>query len=158
MNAEATVAQLRNLVDGYSESIRLSDIKANIAVLFVAIMMGTVLQFRDLYPSYLNTATILMPFMVIFLSLLLSVYPRFPNSGRDRFPILRKSHPDQFTFIADSTGDAATLPTRCAFLSRTLWWKTFTLQIAYTLSVILMMFAGILLMLPNHTSIPVFRT
>ena len=36
-------AQLRNLVAGYSDAIRLSDIKALIAVLFVAIMMGTVL-------------------------------------------------------------------------------------------------------------------
>ena len=30
-------AQLRNLIAGYGDSIRLSDIKANIAVLFVAI-------------------------------------------------------------------------------------------------------------------------
>ena len=33
-------AQLRNLIAGYGDSIRLSDIKANIAVLFVAIMMA----------------------------------------------------------------------------------------------------------------------
>ena len=31
-------ALLRNLIAGYGDSIRLSDIKANIAVLFVAIM------------------------------------------------------------------------------------------------------------------------
>jgi len=31
-------ARLRNLIAGYSDSIRLSDIKALIAVLFVAIM------------------------------------------------------------------------------------------------------------------------
>ena len=43
-------AQLRNLIAGYSDSNRLSDIKANIAVLFVAIMLETVLQFRELYP------------------------------------------------------------------------------------------------------------
>ena len=42
-------AQLRNLIAGYGDSIRLSDIKANIAVLFVAIMMGTV------FSSTLNT-------------------------------------------------------------------------------------------------------
>ena len=40
-------AQLRNLITGYGDSIRLSDIKANIAVLFVAIMMGTVVGFRN---------------------------------------------------------------------------------------------------------------
>ncbi len=80
-------AQLRNLIAGYSDAIRLSDIKALIAVLFVAIMMGTVLQFRQLYPRYLSVPVILTPFMIIFLNLLISVYPRFPRAGRRRFPI-----------------------------------------------------------------------
>ena len=40
-------AQLRNLIAGFGDSIRLSDMKANIAALFVAIMMGAVLGFRD---------------------------------------------------------------------------------------------------------------
>ena len=56
-------AQLRNLIVGYGDSIRLSDIKANIAVLFVAIMMGTVLQFRAHYPPYLNVPVLLAPFI-----------------------------------------------------------------------------------------------
>src|SRR5271157_6348725 len=78
-------AQLRNLIAGYGDSIRLSDIKALIAVLFVAIMMGTVLQFRELYPWYLSVPVLLAPFMIIFLNLLISVYPRYPRSGRERF-------------------------------------------------------------------------
>jgi hypothetical protein len=52
-------AQLRNLIAGYSDSIRVSDIKANIAVLFVAIMMGMILQFRELYPWYLSVPMLL---------------------------------------------------------------------------------------------------
>lgn len=59
-------ALLRNLIAGYGDAIRLSDIKANIAVLFVAIMMGTVLGFRDSYPSYLSVPVLLAPFIVIF--------------------------------------------------------------------------------------------
>ena len=47
-------AQLRNLIAGYRDSMMLSDIKALIAVLFVAIMMGTVLQYRPHYPWYLT--------------------------------------------------------------------------------------------------------
>jgi hypothetical protein len=43
-------AQLRNLLIGYGDSIRLSDIKANIAVLFVAIMMGTACSFAATIP------------------------------------------------------------------------------------------------------------
>src|SRR6516165_6802465 len=80
-------AQLRNLIAGYGDSIRLSDIKANIAVLFVAIMMGTVLGFRDNYPRYLSAPVLLAPFIVIFFNLLASVFPRYPREGRERFPI-----------------------------------------------------------------------
>ena len=89
-------AQLRNLIAGYSDSIRLSDIKAIIAVLFVAIMMGTVLQFRDRYPWYLSAPVLMIPFMIIFLNLLISVYPRFPRAGRQRFPIWRNPDPEDF--------------------------------------------------------------
>ena len=89
-------AQLRNLIAGYSDSIRLSDIKAMIAVLFVAIMLGTVLQFRDRYPWYLNAPVLMIPFMIIFLNLLISVYPRFPRAGRRRFPIWRNPNPEDF--------------------------------------------------------------
>jgi hypothetical protein len=60
------------LIAGYSDSNRLSDIKANIAVPFVAIMLGRVLQFRELYPWYLSAPVLLAPFMVIFLNLLIS--------------------------------------------------------------------------------------
>jgi hypothetical protein len=55
------MAKDRNLIAGYSDSVRLSNIKANIAVLFVA-----VLQFRELYPWYLSVPVLLAPFMVIF--------------------------------------------------------------------------------------------
>jgi hypothetical protein len=124
-------AQLRNLIAGYSDSIRLSDIKANIAVLFVAIMMGTVLGFRDRYPRYLSVPVLLAPFIVIFFNLLASVYPRYPREGRKRFPILRNSKPEDFEFISDPAPEAEDLPTRCALLSRILYWKTITLQFAY---------------------------
>lgn len=138
-------AQLRNLIAGYGDSIRLSDIKANIAVLFVAIQMGTTLQFRDFYPWYLSTPVILAPFMLIFINLLVSVYPRYPRQGRRRFPILRKVNPEDFTFIADTQADVDGLPARCALLSRILWWKTVTLQAAYVLSMICLGAAVILL-------------
>jgi hypothetical protein len=124
-------ALLRNLIAGYGDSIRLSDIKANIAVLFVAIMMGTVLGFRDRYPRYLTVPVLLAPFIVIFFNLLASVYPRYPREGRTRFPILRNSKPDDFEFISDPAPEAEDLPARCALLSRILYWKTITLQFAY---------------------------
>jgi hypothetical protein len=137
--------QLRNLLIGYGDSIRLSDIKANIAVLFVAIMMGTVLQFRDHYPYYLNVPVILAPFIVIFFNLLISVYPRFPRAGLRRFPIWRGSRSDDFEFIADPALDVQELPVRCAIFSRILFWKNITLQIAYLVAMATLAAAGVLL-------------
>jgi hypothetical protein len=138
-------AQLRNLIAGYGDSIRLSDIKAMIAVLFVAIMLGTVLQFRDRYPWYLNAPVLLIPFMIIFFNLLISVYPRFPRTGRRRFPVWRNPHPEDFNFVADTDADIADLPARCALLSRILWWKNITLQTAYLLSMACFLTTAILL-------------
>jgi hypothetical protein len=138
-------AQLRNLIVGYGDSIRLSDIKANIAVLFVAIMMGTVLQFRDQYPKYLNVPVLLAPFIVIFFNLLASVYPRFPRAGRKRFPIWRHSSAEDFEFIADPVLEVEELPIRCALLSRILFWKNVTLQAAYLIAMGTLFVAGILL-------------
>ena len=138
-------AQLRHLIAGYSEGIRNSDIKAMIAVLFVAIMMGTVLQFRQQYPWYLSVPVLLIPFTIIFLNLLISVYPRYPRAGRGRFPIWRNPDPEDFDFIADTEADLEDLPARCALFSRILWWKNVTLQTAYVLSMACLVAAAILL-------------
>ncbi len=138
-------AQLRNLMAGYNDSIRLSDYKANIAVLFVAIMMGTVLQFRDFYPWYLNLPVVMAPFLIVFLNLLLSVYPRFPRSEWHRFPIRRGIPPGDFELVAENEAETESLPDRCAVLSRVLWWKMKTLQVAYLTSMLTIAAAAILL-------------
>jgi hypothetical protein len=138
-------ARLRNLAAGYSDAIRLSDIKALIAVLFVAIMMGTVLQFRALYPWYLSVPVTMTPFMIIFISLLISVYPRFPRAGRQRFPVWRNPNPEDFDFMSDSQAELDALPARCAILSRILWWKNITLLTADVLSIACLAAAAVLL-------------
>jgi hypothetical protein len=138
-------AQLRNLLAGYSDSIRLSDIKANIAVLFVAIMMGTVIQYMDGYPHYLTLPILLAPFLFIFLNLLISVYPRYPLAGRSRFPIRRRIDPKDFDFLADAERGLESLPELCAMFSRILWWKNVTLQTAYVTSMLTLVVAVLLL-------------
>ena len=138
-------ALLRNLIAGYGDSIRLSDTKANYAVLFVAIMMGTVLSFRDHYPRYLSAPVLMAPFVVIFLNLLASVYPRHPREGRKRFPILRNSKPEDFESFGDPAPEAEHLPVRCAVLSRILYWKTITLQAAYLTAMATIVVAAALL-------------
>src|ERR1700674_4785801 len=138
-------AKLRDLIAGYSDSIRLSDIKALIAVLFVAIMMGTVLQYRSHYLWYLSAPVILAPFMIIYLNLLISVYPRYPRSGRQRFPIWRNPDPQDFNFVADTEAELEGLPALCAGLSRILWWRNITLLTADILAIACLAAALILL-------------
>ena len=138
-------AKLRNLLAGYTDSIRLSDAKANIGVLFVAIMLGTVVQFKDSYPSWLTLPIVLLPFMFIFVNLLASVYPRFPRVGRSRFPVRRRADPEDFDFLADLAAGEHELPQTCAMFSRILWWKNITLQMAYITSMASIVVAGLLL-------------
>jgi hypothetical protein len=138
-------AQMRNLIAGYRDSMMLSDIKALIAVLFVAIMMGTVLQYRQHYPWYLSAPVILSPFLIIYLSLLISVYPRFPRVAQKRFPIWRNPDPEDFDFVADTEAELEALPALCAGLSRILWWKNITLLTANILSIACLA-AGIILL------------
>jgi hypothetical protein len=138
-------AKLRNLIAGYSDSIRLSDAKANIGVLFVAIMMGTVIQYKDAYPSWLTLPILLLPFMFIFVNLLIAVYPRFPRVGRSRFPVRRRAEPEDFDFLMDPASGNESLPQTAAMFSRLLWWKNVTLQMAYITSMASLVIAGILL-------------
>ncbi len=55
----------RGLIAGYTEAIRSSDFKANIAFLFVAFMMGSVLWNYTSFPSYLTIQLVLLPFLVV---------------------------------------------------------------------------------------------
>ena len=137
-------AQLRNIIARYNDSIRLSDIKAIIAVLFVAIMLNVVVQYRDSYPWYLSLPVVLAPFLFIFLNLLISVYPRYPLEGQCRFPVRRRVQPEDFDFLAAPT-NRDELAERCALMSRILWWKNITLQIAYVTSILTMVVAAVLL-------------
>ena len=121
---------MRNLLVGYGDSIRLSDIKANIAVLFVAIMMGTVLQFRDNYPWYLNVPVMLAPFIVIFFNLLPRSIRAFPardeddsRSGAVRSRMISSSSPIRCWKLRTCRLDARSCPHSVL--------EDLTLQIAY---------------------------
>ena len=140
-------AHYRNVAAGYTESIRNTDSKAFVGVLFIATMMGTSIAYQPAFPSFLTTPLVLTPFLIIFFCLLFTVYPRFPRTGRARFPLLRKADPEVFLIALDFEGEAAELPMRCAMLSRILYWKTFALKISYGVALSLIVVAQVLLFL-----------
>ena len=117
-----------NLISTYQDSIRVSDFKSNLTVLFVAIMMGPIVAERDKYPSFLPLPVVLAPFLVSFLCLLFCVYPRYSRTFKTNFLVLRNPKKSDFAFVEDSGDEIEQLRTRCAILSRILYWKTFFLM------------------------------
>lgn len=115
------------LILTYTENINTTDFKANLVVLFVAIMMGPILAERDKYPAFLPLPLIMAPFLIAFLSLLFCVLPRYPRSGPGK--MILSANPIREDFVVSDI-DVAALKSRCAMLSQILYWKTLFLLLA----------------------------
>ena len=136
-----------NLVGAYTKSIRVSDFKANLAVLFVAIMMGPIMAYRDKYPSFLSLPVMLAPFVIAFFCLLIVVYPRYPRRGRNNFLVVPNPRKSDFVFVESNDDDLEQLKLRCAILSRILYWKTLFLTISLVICLLAIVFVIALLLL-----------
>ena len=124
-------AHYRNIIGAFTETIRLSDFKANVAIVFAGIMMGPVVAFKDKLPPFLPLNLALAPFLIVFLCLLICLYPRYSNEGHVRFVIARNASPDLFTGPQSEDIELEKLQTLCAILSRILYWKTQMLLISF---------------------------
>src|SRR6202012_4242645 len=91
-----SVQAYRGLIAGYTEAIRASDFKANIAFLFVAFMMGSVLWNYTSFPSYLSVQLVLLPFLIVYFSLFMVLIPRYPKRGAKSFLVARNLTPADF--------------------------------------------------------------
>jgi hypothetical protein len=127
-NAPDPPLHFGNLIGAYADTIRTSDFKANLVVLFVAIMMGPIVAYRDNYPSFLPLPIVLSPFLIAFLCLLLCVYPRYPRRGTRNFIVVRRPRKQDFVFSAEEQVNLEQLKRRCAILSQILYWKTLFLK------------------------------
>lgn len=121
----------RNTIGAFSDAIRISDFKANVAIVFVAIMMGPVLAFRDKFPPYLPLPLVLLPFLLIFFCLLVCLYPRYPRRGRAQFVLAHNADPELFELPGGAEVELERQQTLCAILSQILYWKTLMLYISY---------------------------
>ena len=126
----------RNMIGGFTDAIRISDFKANVAIVFVAIMMGPVLAFREKFPPYLPLWLVLLPFTLIFLCLLVCLFPRYPRKGRVDFIIARNADPAVFPPPEAPEIELERQQTLCAILSQILYWKTVMLYVSYYTSML----------------------
>ena len=137
----------RNTISGFTDAIRISDFKANVAIVFVAIMMGPVLAFRDKYPPYLPLSVILLPFLIIFFCLLVCLYPRYPRRGRVHFVIVRNADPELFQLPIDEADELDQQQTLCAILSQILYWKTLMLHVSFYTCIVCVAVSAAMLLL-----------
>src|SRR5271165_7125377 len=79
----------RTLIAVYTDNIRAADFKANIAILFVAFMMGPILYNYTKFPSYLPINFVLLPFLIVYLCLFMVLIPRYPRRGSKNFIVSR---------------------------------------------------------------------
>ena len=136
----------RNLIAGYTEAIRASDFKANIAFLFVAFMMGSVLWNYTSFPSYLSVQLVLLPFLIVYLSLFMVLIPRYPKRGAKSFLVARNLTPADIESVAQTADDIEQLKLTCAVLSDILWWKTQSIRVGFLLSIVCVFLTMVLLL------------
>lgn len=126
----------RSLLAGYTEAIRASDLKANIAFLFVAFMMGSVLYNYTSFPSYLPIHIVLLPFLVVYFCLFVVLLPRYPKRGAKNFLVSRNLTPADFENVVETEDSLEQLKLRCAVLSHILWWKTQFLRASLIVTIV----------------------
>ncbi len=126
----------RSLIAGYTDAIRASDFKANIAILFVAFMMGPILYNYTKFPSYLPIPFVLLPFLIVYLCLFLVLIPRYPRRGSKNFLVSRTATAADFENVSETEDEIEQLKLRCAVLSELLWWKTLYIRISFIVSIV----------------------
>jgi hypothetical protein len=121
----------RGLIAGYTDAIRQSDFKANIAILFVAFMMGPVLGNYPRFPPYLPIPVVMLPFIVVYICLLAVLIPRYPKRGGKHFIVSRSATVEDFAHVIEAEDELEQLKLRCSVLSELLWWKTLYIRISF---------------------------
>ena len=135
-NAADPAQAYRGLIAGYTDAIRASDFKANIAILFVAFMMGPVLGNYTHFPKYLPIPFVMLPFLVVYLCLFAVLIPRYPKRGAKHFIVSRSATLDDFANVVEAEDEIEQLKLRCSVLSELLWWKTQYIRISFMVSMV----------------------
>jgi hypothetical protein len=126
----------RGLIAGYTDGIRSSDFKANIALLFIEFTMAPILWNYPRLPKYLPIELVMQPFLVAYICLFMVLLPRYPKRGAKNFRVARNLTAADFEIVSETEDTVDQLKLRCAILSNILWWKTLFLRISFGLSIV----------------------
>ena len=92
----------RALIAGYTEAIRSSDFKANIAFLFVEFSMSPILWNYESLPKFLPVQIILVPFLIVYICMFMVLLPRYPKRGAKNFLVARGLTPKDFENVGET--------------------------------------------------------
>ena len=126
----------RSLIAGYTESIRASDFKANIAFLFVMFSMSPILWNYTSLPGYLPVQLVLVPFLIVYFCMFMVLLPRYPKRGAKNFLVARNLTAADFENVAETEDGIEQLKLRCAVFSDILWWKTQFIRVGFLLTIV----------------------
>ncbi len=125
--------------------------KANIAFLFVAFMMGSVLYNYTNFPNYLPIEFVLMPFLIVYACLFMVLFPRYPKRGAQNFRVGRNLTAADFEHVGETENDLRQLKLRCAVFSYILWWKTLFIRASFLLTIVCVFLTLFLLLFTRVT-------
>jgi hypothetical protein len=135
----------RNQIAAYTDAIRISDFKANVAVIYGAFTIGPVMSFSDKFPRYLPLPAVLLPFAIVFFCLLVCLFPRYPRQGRATFIIKRDARPEEFLSPRNPEMTTEQQQTLCMILCNILYWKTLCLRLSFSIYIMGTLLTAILL-------------
>ena len=96
-----TIKYFEGLLTIYTDNIRISDIKSNIILFFLAISIPTVAAFRAQLPPYMPLFLLLLLPLFSIILLVLAIYPRYVVTPGFPFYIKRSVRPDDFVTPPD---------------------------------------------------------
>jgi hypothetical protein len=125
-----------NQIAAYTDAIRISDFKANVAIIYGAFTIGPVLSFSDKFPRFLPIPIVILPFVVVFFCLLICLFPRYPRRGRVNFLISPHANPSDFHSPVSQELTTDSQQTLCVVLCNILYWKTVCLRISFSIYIL----------------------
>jgi hypothetical protein len=86
----------------YTDAIRSSDFKANIALLFLPLLMVPILSAHERGLAHVPLWMILVPFLAAYFFLILAIFPRYLGSEKSAFHLSRTAGPHHFNFTHET--------------------------------------------------------
>ena len=139
------IKYFRDFAAVYTDAIRSTDFKANIALLFLPLLMVPILGAHERNFQQIPLWLILAPFLTAYFFLILAIFPRYLRTEKSNFHLSRGAEAHHFVFNHDFEVELEESRHRIALLSRILYWKTLYIRLSLSVCLVAIpVFGGLL--------------